>query len=579
MATLTPVPEPTAAPTATPTDAPTPTVTPSDAPTPEQAATPIATHSDREALVALYNATDGANWTRKGNWLSDRPITEWYGVNTDAQGRVTFLSLTGNNLRGEIPSEVGSLTNLQTLSLHSNGLSGEIPAELGSLANLELVWLERNRFTGCLPDSWQAVTNNDFPRLYLPFCRDAMTDTLTTPPPRWIFAGDIPEWHRTILRDEMEYVRAFFKDRYGVESTDFTVMVGADYEALAPAYLEVVGLEIIDWGVRGSVEPSAKGGAAVMLMYRHITDEQFSQVRNAIAHEYFHVLQGQLHSGFAQSQGGEIAWTLHTSGTPWWLGEGLATWADYEYSRNRVDFRPFFSNFHIDGRYTPYRDISQHLRGQDASIASADLEAIENPGVFRCIFAFYSYSLAFAASTFLMEQAEEDSYVSFWKLLGERPTWRHAFEEAFGIGVDEFYVKFDEWLPEQLTPSVLLELQMRWPDIESDPYSGRISISVEDADLQLQYGRSKASGHIGVVFHMFYDEGDIGTAYLSLWLVEEAACKSHLLGWYSNGELTSLREDATKVEFNGRSSTIEWNLPGRPDTLPRLEERKWIFCR
>ena len=34
--------------------------------------------SDRAALVALYNATGGASWTDSTNWLSDRPIGEWY---------------------------------------------------------------------------------------------------------------------------------------------------------------------------------------------------------------------------------------------------------------------------------------------------------------------------------------------------------------------------------------------------------------------------------------------------------------------------------------------------------------------
>ena len=34
----------------------------------------------RGVLVAIYNATGGANWTNNTNWLSDRPIGEWYGV-------------------------------------------------------------------------------------------------------------------------------------------------------------------------------------------------------------------------------------------------------------------------------------------------------------------------------------------------------------------------------------------------------------------------------------------------------------------------------------------------------------------
>ena len=52
-----------------------------------------AAETDREALVALYEVTDGANWRSNDNWLSDRPIGEWHGVTTDRSGRVTKLSL------------------------------------------------------------------------------------------------------------------------------------------------------------------------------------------------------------------------------------------------------------------------------------------------------------------------------------------------------------------------------------------------------------------------------------------------------------------------------------------------------
>ena len=44
--------------------------------------------SDRDALVALYHATDGPNWTNSTNWLSDRPLGDWHGV-TVSNGRVT----------------------------------------------------------------------------------------------------------------------------------------------------------------------------------------------------------------------------------------------------------------------------------------------------------------------------------------------------------------------------------------------------------------------------------------------------------------------------------------------------------
>ena len=69
--------------------------------------------TDRAALVALYNATDGANWLNNGNWLSNAPMGEWHGVTTDSDGRVTHLNLRHNQLTGEIPEELGNLTNLE----------------------------------------------------------------------------------------------------------------------------------------------------------------------------------------------------------------------------------------------------------------------------------------------------------------------------------------------------------------------------------------------------------------------------------------------------------------------------------
>ena len=93
---------------------------------------------DREVLVELYNALDGENWTNNTNWLTERPIREWHGVTNDASGRVTGLVLDWNGLTGEIPTELGSLSNLELLALsNSNRLTGEIPTELGNLSDLE----------------------------------------------------------------------------------------------------------------------------------------------------------------------------------------------------------------------------------------------------------------------------------------------------------------------------------------------------------------------------------------------------------------------------------------------------------
>ena len=111
------------------------------------------------ALVALYEATDGANWTSNDNWLSNAPLGEWHGVITDRNGRVTGLDLRENQLTGEIPAELGSLSNLEWVYLHGNQLRGTIPPDLGSLTNLELLDLIGNQLSGEIPPELGSLSN------------------------------------------------------------------------------------------------------------------------------------------------------------------------------------------------------------------------------------------------------------------------------------------------------------------------------------------------------------------------------------------------------------------------------------
>ena len=94
--------------------------------------------TDREALVALYNATDGENWTISDKWLSDAPLGEWYGVTTLDDGRVVALNLDSNALSGEIPAELGSLSNLIDLYLKDTDLSGCVPGSLEDQLDLNV---------------------------------------------------------------------------------------------------------------------------------------------------------------------------------------------------------------------------------------------------------------------------------------------------------------------------------------------------------------------------------------------------------------------------------------------------------
>ena len=160
------------------------------------------------ALVALYNATEGANWTTNDNWspsLDRAPTAQelrlWHGI-TLSKGCVTRLEMTSNNLTGSLPPELGNLAKLEVLRLgennltgsippqlgglsdlkmlmlYSNGLTGPIPPELGRLADLQFLYLDYNELSGSLPREFGSLVSLEVLRLY--------GNKLTGPiPPEW----------------------------------------------------------------------------------------------------------------------------------------------------------------------------------------------------------------------------------------------------------------------------------------------------------------------------------------------------------------------------------------------------------
>ena len=89
----------------------------------------------KKALIALYHATHGESWVNNTNWLSDKPIYEWYGVNnneyrTIESPYVVMLNLDNNGLYGQLPPEFADLMNsleAGSLDISGNGIYGPVP--------------------------------------------------------------------------------------------------------------------------------------------------------------------------------------------------------------------------------------------------------------------------------------------------------------------------------------------------------------------------------------------------------------------------------------------------------------------
>ena len=113
--------------------------------------------SDCAVLLASRDTLAGSATL---NWSADLAVEDWDGVTVGGSPRrVTRLILFRKQLTGEIPAELGGLTNLQTLDLHGNRLTGEIPGELGDLINLQTLWLSVNQLTGSISAELGDLTN------------------------------------------------------------------------------------------------------------------------------------------------------------------------------------------------------------------------------------------------------------------------------------------------------------------------------------------------------------------------------------------------------------------------------------
>jgi len=109
--------------------------------------------SEWNALVNLYQATDGHDWRVSTNWdIETRSfigaVDKWFGIEI-VNGRIHGLQLPYNNLRGTLPSELSALTELRTLNLKFNPLTGSIPPALIAVETLQELSLDGTEI--CLP--------------------------------------------------------------------------------------------------------------------------------------------------------------------------------------------------------------------------------------------------------------------------------------------------------------------------------------------------------------------------------------------------------------------------------------------
>ena len=130
-----------------------------------QGAAPQTRRSDSLALVAIYNAADGAKWKESRLWKLDEPIDTWPGIKLNDDGRVIEMSITNGTVttkEWEIPEALTELSELSTLQIVGSKLKGQIPEFLYDMTKLAVIRLNTNDLTGELSDKisqWTELTD------------------------------------------------------------------------------------------------------------------------------------------------------------------------------------------------------------------------------------------------------------------------------------------------------------------------------------------------------------------------------------------------------------------------------------
>ncbi|KAF5778233.1 putative protein kinase RLK-Pelle-LRR-III family transcription factor S1Fa-like family [Helianthus annuus] len=113
--------------------------------------------SDGLSLLSLKSAVVDSDPTALSDWTdNDTTPCHWTGVTCAnisgvSDPSVVGISLTGKNLRGYIPSELGNLIYLRRLNLHNNNFHGPIPDQIFNATSLHSVFLSGNNLSGELP--------------------------------------------------------------------------------------------------------------------------------------------------------------------------------------------------------------------------------------------------------------------------------------------------------------------------------------------------------------------------------------------------------------------------------------------
>ena len=264
-------------------------------------------------------------------------------------------------------------------------------------------------------------------------------------------------WLRTNLPNIIP-INVFYIDQFNASEesklqhdTDFCNLVSEPNELE-----DCIGGSTDSWGDRsygGGVYGRYLHKGADLMMYddAFVQDEGLDSGLIYLAHEYFHTFQTSHMFYFEEKQKFGISIDDEENGVPLpflpiWIGEGGANFASISLmAKQNLDFN------HYDQAVRFLNQAREAMRGSSSSFSLENFES-ENT---RINYEYYAYDGGFMAHVYLWH-LNEDNFkklmVDFYSIFAEKyklnplDGWKDAFEETFGISLEDFYRDFDAFM-------------------------------------------------------------------------------------------------------------------------------------
>lgn len=276
--------------------------------------------------------------------------------------------------------------------------------------------------------------------------------------PAYVFGDQVIQEEQQEFREDMEFAINYIRDRTGqVINTDLTVYVFRDRENFLDAYIAVhfgeaapeetreeareEAIETLEergdsWGFfNPSLAPDGVPLGPIIFIYGDIYFSNEYVRLLVMVHEHFHAIQ----IPFLDSNG----YSPDTG--PYWFIEGSARYLEAKTLEYLGE----------DLYYFGYSEMQEMDRARNIN---APLEALET---FEAFFDLApepdgasSYSFGALAAAFLADNyGSLETLVHYYNIIGPDMPWKEAFQNAFGISINEFYREFGQYRSENFPPS------------------------------------------------------------------------------------------------------------------------------